>query len=135
MRELARAVGVAPVVVVLALTACTLASVQRSELQAMESCADRQDTAYLAMRDQVATLMVEQGMPLSEALTGLEAAAKIRTIRGASLSNADAAFLKSHGIFGMYTVSSFVPERFAALRSCLEQRHWIKIRVIEVRAP
>jgi hypothetical protein len=135
MRAVGGGMRGAGLLVALALAGCTLASAQRSQLEAMESCADRQDTAYLAMRDQVATLMVEQGMDLSEALTGLEAAAKIRTIRGASLSSEDAAFLKSHGIFGMYTVSSFSPERFAALRTCLEQRHGMKIRIIEVRAP
>jgi hypothetical protein len=79
--------------------------------------------------------MTEQGLDLAEALTGLEAAAKIRTNRAASLSAEDSRFLTRHGFFALYSSVTFSPARFAALRTCLEQRYGMKIRTIEVRAP
>jgi hypothetical protein len=121
--------------VALALAGCSTTGGQPDPLANLDSCVNRQDAAYLSMREQALTVMAERGLDLSEALTGLEAAAKIRTNRAASLSSEDSKFLSRHGFFGLYTTMTFSPARFAALRTCLEERHGMKIRTIEVRAP
>jgi hypothetical protein len=126
----ARAVALA-----LLLAGCATGSSPRRQLSDLDSCVDRQDAAYVSMRDEVETVMAEQGLDLPEALTGLEAAAKLRVNRAASISNEDMTFLKEHGFFALYPIIVFTPARFATLRTCLEQRHGLKIRVIEVRAP
>jgi hypothetical protein len=122
-------------VLALALSGCALGGAQRNPISQLDDCVGRQDAAYVSMRDQAVTVMAEQALDLSEALTGLEAAAKLRLNRGASLSSEDAAFLKSHGFFGLYSSTTFSPARFAALRTCMDQRHGVKIRTIEVRSP
>jgi hypothetical protein len=119
----------------LVLLGCATGSGPARQLSDLDSCVDRQDGAYVSLRDQVETVMAEQGLDLPESLTGLEAAAKLRVNRAASVSNEDMTFLKEHGFFALYPIIVFTPERFAALRRCLEQRHGMKIRVIEVRAP
>jgi hypothetical protein len=127
--------GVVGIVIALTLGGCALAGGQKNPIAELDGCVDRQDAAYLSMRDQAVTLMGEQGLDLPEALAGLEAATKLRTNRGASLSSEDAAFLKSNGFFGLYSSTTFSPARFAALRTCMDQRHGVKIRTIEVRSP
>jgi hypothetical protein len=89
----------------------------------------------MRMREQAEELMVERGLDVGETLAGLEAAAKVRTVRGASLSREDSTYLSRNGFFGNYTVTVFTPERFAALRSCLAQRYGYTFRTIEVRTP
>jgi hypothetical protein len=121
--------------VALALAACSLAGEQRSRLSQVDACADRRDVAYMRMREQAEELMVERGLDVGETLAGLEAAAKVRTVRGASLSREDSTYLSRHGFFGNYTVTVFTPERFAALRTCLAQRYGYTFRTIEVRTP
>jgi hypothetical protein len=123
------------VVLALLLTGCATGSGPGRQLSDLDSCADRQDAAYVSMRDEAETAMAEQGLDLAESLTGLEAAAKLRVNRGASISNEDMTFLREHGFFALYPIIVFTPDRFAALRACLQQRHGMKIRVIEVRAP
>ena len=59
--------------------------------------------------------MVEQGLDVGETLAGLEAAAKVRTVRGASLSREDSAYLNRHGFFGNYTVTVFTPDEIAEM--------------------
>ena len=123
------------VAVALLVAGCASGSSPRRQLSDLDSCVDRQDAAYVSMRGDAETVMAEQGLDLPEALTGLEAAAKLRVNRAAAISNEDMTFLKEHGFFGLYPILVFTPERFAALRRCLEQRHGMKVRVIEVRAP
>lgn len=123
------------VTLALVLAGCSTAGGRGDSPADLDRCLDRQDAAALSLRDQVETVMAEQGLDLAETLTGLEAAAKIRVNRGASLSSEDATFLREHGFFGVYSVVVFAPSRFVPLRACLEQRHGMKIRVIEVRSP
>jgi len=123
------------VAVALALAGCSTAPAQPQEFTDLDGCVDRQDAAYLSMKRQAVTVMAGQGLDLPEALTGLEAAAKIRTNRAASLSSEDSRFLSQHGFFGLYGSTTFSPARFAALRTCMEQRYGMKIRTIEVRSP
>jgi len=125
----------AVVALTLLVAGCATSSGPGRQLSELDSCVDRQDAAYVSMRGDAETAMAEQGLDLPEALTGLEAAAKLRVNRAASISNEDMTFLKEHGFFALYPIIVFTPERFAALRRCLEQRHGMKIRVIEVRAP
>ena len=121
--------------VALALAGCSAAASPQARLTEQDGCADRRDQAYLAMREQAAEAMDEQGLDLSDALAGLEASAKIRTFRGVSMSAEDSAFLKRHGFFTHYGGATFSLTRFAALRTCMAERHGYPIRTIEVRSP
>ena len=123
------------VVVLVALAGCTLTRPQSPELTRMDSCAEPRDPAYESMRKQVVNAMNEQDLTLPEVLTGLEASARIRATPGASLSSEDGKFLTRHGFMGLYGGTPWPPARFAALRTCMEQRYGEQIRVIEIRPP
>jgi hypothetical protein len=108
---------------------------QSPELTQLDSCVELQDQAYLSMRKQVFFAMEEKSLPMSEVLTGLETSARLRATPGASLSAEDSTFLIRNGFLGLYGGGAFAPQRFAALRTCMEQRYGMTIRVIEIHAP
>ena len=122
-------------ILVITLAGCLVAGSPQARLAELDGCADRRDPAYMAMRELAAEAMDAQGLDLSDALAGLEASAKIRTIRGVALSAEDGAFLKRHGFFTHYGGATFSLARFAALRTCMAERHGYPIRMIEVRSP
>ncbi len=119
----------------IALAACSSAASPPTRLTDLDGCTDRRDAAYLAMREQAVEVMNEQGLDLSDTLAGLEASAKLRTIHAVALSSEDSVFLKRHSFFGLYGGVPFSLARFAALRTCMAERHGYTIRTIEVRSP
>jgi hypothetical protein len=123
------------VVMVLTLVGCSTASSPPNPLTDLDTCVERRDPAYMAMRETAIEVMTEQGLDLSDTLAGLEASAKVRTIPGVMLSSEDSVFLKRHGFFGVYGGTPFSLARFAALRTCMRERHGYAIRTIEVRTP
>ena len=123
------------VVVILALAGCALVRPQSPELARMDDCAEPKDQAWESTRRQVVNAMNEQDLTLPEVLTGLEASARIRAIPGASLSAEDSKFLTRHNFMGLYGGTPWPPARWAALRTCMEQRYGEKIRVIDIRSP
>jgi len=130
-----RALRAGGVALAIALAACSTAGPSQARLTDLDDCAGRRDPAYMAMREQALEVMDEQGLELSDALAGLEATAKIRTVRAVALAGEDSAFLKRHGFFGLYGGTTFSLTRFAALRTCMAERHGYTIRTIEVRSP
>ena len=123
--------------VVLALSGCStyMYGGQSEQLTQLDSCVNPQDQAYLSMRKQVFLAMEEKGLPMSEVLTGLETSARLRVTQGGSLSSEDSTFLARNGFIGVYGGGAFSPQRFAALRGCMEERYGMAIRVIEIRSP
>ena len=123
------------VVMVLTLVGCSTASSPPKPLTDLDTCVERRDPAYMAMRETVVEVMTEQGLDLSDTLAGLEASAKVRTIPGTMLSSEDSVFLKRHGFFSLYGATPFSLARFAAIRRCMQNQHGYTIRAIEVRSP
>ena len=123
------------VVLVLTLVGCSTAPSTPDRLKDLDSCVERRDAAYNAMRETAVEVMTEQGLDLSDTLAGLEASAKVRTIPGTMLSSEDSVFLKRHGFFSVYGGTPFSLTRFAALRTCMRERHGYAIKTIEVRTP
>lgn len=130
-----RALRAGGVAAAIALAACSVAGAPQTRLTDLDDCAGRRDPAYMAMRERAVEVMDEQGLDLSDTLAGLEASAKIRTVRAVALAGEDSAFLRRHGFFGLYGGATFSLARFAELRTCMAERHGYTIRTIEVRSP
>ena len=123
------------VAVALVLAGCASTNVQSSPLAQLDDCVANHDAAYESMRKQAVNAMVEQGLDLPEVLTGLEASARILATPGGSMSSEDSKFLTRYRFIGLYGGTPFTLSRFEPLRTCMEQRYGVKIRVIEIRPP
>jgi hypothetical protein len=120
--------------VALIVAGCASTSDPSSSLGQMDSCVT-QDRAYESMRRQVNNALAEQGLDLPEVLTGFEASARLLATPGGSMSSEDSRFLTRYKFIGLYGGTPFTLSRFEALRTCMEQRYGVKIRVIEIRPP
>jgi hypothetical protein len=122
------------VLVALIVAGCASTADPLSPLAQMDSCVT-QDRAYESMRRQVNNALAEQNLDLPEVLTGFEAAARLLATPGGSMSSEDSRFLTRHRFIGLYGGTPFTLSRYEALRTCMEQRYGVKIRVIEIRPP
>lgn len=120
--------------VALIVAGCASTSDPSSSLAQMDSCVT-QDRAYESMRRQVNNALAEQALDLPEVLTGFEASARLLATPGGSMSSEDSRFLTRYRFIGLYGGTPFTLSRFEALRTCMEQRYGVKIRVIEIRPP
>jgi hypothetical protein len=121
-------------VVALVFAGCASTSDPSSPVAQMDSCVT-QDHAYESMRRQAHNAMAEQSLDLPEVLTGFEASARLLVTPGGSMSSEDSRFLTRYRFIGVYGGTPFTVSRFEALRTCMEQRYGVKIRVIEIRPP
>ena len=121
--------------VALALAGCVSTSGPLSPLAQLDDCVANHDGAYESMRRQAEHAMAEQGLALPEVLTGFEASARLLATPGGSMSSEDSKFLTRYRFIGLYGGTPFTLARFEPLRTCMEQRYGMKIRVIEIRPP
>jgi hypothetical protein len=110
-----------------------LSAPQEAQLAAFEGCADKVHVGYREMRGYVITIMLQQGLDLPEAVTGLEVVEELRSGRNVRLSSADTDFINRHEFLRYSPRGAMGRTWFAALRKCLEDRHGYKIRRIELR--
>jgi hypothetical protein len=122
-------------VVALVFAGCASTTDPLSPVAQMDSCVTL-DRAYESMRRQAEHAMAEQGLALPEVLTGFEASARLLATPGGSMSSEDSRFLTRYRFIGVYGAGMpFTVSRFEALRTCMEQRYGVMIRVIEIRSP
>jgi hypothetical protein len=121
-------------VVALVFAGCASTTDPLSPVGQMDSCVTH-DRAYESMRRQAEHAMAEQSLDLPEVLTGFEASARLLATPGGSMSSEDSRFLTRYRFMGVYGGTPFTVSRFEALRTCMEQRYGMKIRVIEIRPP